>query len=1238
MAFIPRVIEKFLDMINLQRHNDNYADIATELDKSDAHIGNTAIHTTQAEKNKLAGIQAGAQVNTVNSVAGRTGNVVIGWEDVGSKPSSSPANIDDAVAKRHDHSNKAVLDATTASFISAEKTKLEGIATGAQVNQNAYSSINGISAQNPTDSLEIVGDIGLTVTTDPANKKVTLTVTGEAAPGAHATTHLPGGSDPIPAATLSTGGLMSAQDKQDLAAAKTAIAEGQTIPAPISRGVNVIQSDQASGATFNVRGCTLCNLLGRRGNGASATPFTLSSAGLSVDTTTYLTGDSSLRMVNSVGADGFAWINNPPVDPTKYYIAVARVKNGNLTRGIRLRWYNATAAASQTAGAWYAGTDWQTIYIKMQPSNIGAENYLMIDTGGAKDQYAHIDSLALFESSAVDYAAIDTSIVGGKAVDSRWPYVDSVQHTRGLSVLMPGKNLLKGVPDTLHANVILNAPYDLLLNGTGASPMTINSKGSTMYTIVSDITSSTGTGYINYYSINADGVQTYIGEISSGVFQRTFTTPADCVRLRFNIGSTTAGGVYTFKNWMLVLGGADQLPANFMPYNPSYAHTDTILASNVDRSIADSYDSATGQVFRRWKTGVKTEASFTWIVQNYAGFKRISATNFLTANSFLNEPQTLYNYSGKVLVRNSSADTVDSFHTQTSNGALHICISNNESGWTEAINPSANAIKALTNGWRANGNNGSVYNSWVSVLDGSPPPTNTEAYVAANKVTPGFAYATLDYVRATPITEQLTGDLGGLSIAKGGNQVELMAGVVVREKVTPVLTGGLYYINDTNLPVSKLDYRAERVLAVYKGAEIDHLWRLQFGAGNSYGSGKAIIAAADYDPAAEYFVDYIVMDKHTYTANAVDATLVYRSTLGGAVAQATQDIAKLQQHNGVQDFALDYIEAKADNNAHDLVQRNGYGTTAGTATAYMLTLTPAPQLVEGMRVMVKLHVDNGANPTLNVNGTAAQAIRKPNGSTPAAGLLKSGSVYTLVYNGAAFILQGEGGEYGTAVASEVLLGKTIGTDAGLVTGTIPHYKGHTEAAYVEPNPGGTRLFMMPYIGYYDAGFNNTWVYRDDPNFIASNIRKNSNIFGLAGTLQPYDLVEPGDYQLAIVNQTEVERASVTLFPTGSPIYVNVPGTYRVSFTLRASTSSATWGRLWWTANGAGNSGFIGQEYMVPEGINSQTFTQDIFLNPTGYTGYCIYIALRGVSESYRVYSSNLTFKCAVKPYVSLMPV
>jgi hypothetical protein len=175
--------------------------------------------------------------------------------------------------------------------------------------------------------------------------------------------------------------------------------------------------------------------------------------------------------------------------------------------------------------------------------------------------------------------------------------------------------------------------------------------------------------------------------------------------------------------------------------------------------------------------------------------------------------------------------------------------------------------------------------------------------------------------------------------------------------------------------------------------------------------------------------------------------------------------------------------------------------TTGTGSAYVATFTPAiPSLVYGMRLTVQLHVASLANPTINVNGLGAKAIIRSNMSAPPAGFLRQYSVHTLVYNGESFQLSGEGGEYGTAVASDVLEGKTIGTDEGVVTGAIPIRTNWNEAMAIDSTAVPNRLFLMPPKGFYDGYEGNSWVYRDDPNFIASNIRAGANIFGLTGTL------------------------------------------------------------------------------------------------------------------------------------------
>lgn len=90
-----------------------------------------------------------------------------------------------------------------------DKTKLDTVQSGAETNQNAYSSVNGIMATSKSDSFQIAGMTGIAVTEDIANKKINITATGTSTPGPHGVTHLPTGPDAIPYANTTTGGLMS---------------------------------------------------------------------------------------------------------------------------------------------------------------------------------------------------------------------------------------------------------------------------------------------------------------------------------------------------------------------------------------------------------------------------------------------------------------------------------------------------------------------------------------------------------------------------------------------------------------------------------------------------------------------------------------------------------------------------------------------------------------------------------------------------------------------------------------------------------------------------------------------------------------------------------------------------------------------------------------------------------------------------------------------------------------------
>lgn len=123
---------------------------------------------------------------------------------------------------------------------------------------------------------------------------------------------------------------------------------------------------------------------------------------------------------------------------------------------------------------------------------------------------------------------------------------------------------------------------------------------------------------------------------------------------------------------------------------------------------------------------------------------------------------------------------------------------------------------------------------------------------------------------------------------------------------------------------------------------------------------------------------------------------------------------------------------KADNVSHDTY----VSCTTASATAEKVVTSVGFTLVEGARITVKFANANTVTvPTLKINTEVAKPLVKADGT--AFKNIKSG-IYSFVYSGTSFTVQGEGGEYGTAIAGDVLSGKTIGTDTGLVTGTMPN--------------------------------------------------------------------------------------------------------------------------------------------------------------------------------------------------------
>jgi hypothetical protein len=679
----------------------------------------------------------------------------------------------------------------------------------------------------------------------------------------------------------------------------------------ISRGVNVVNSDQASGATFKVLGCSLCNILGRDGGCESLTGFTANGGGTDeISSTQRRSGSYSIKFTTTSQSRFRYKDYNHVLDINKRYLVSAWVFVESWTSGsldISIRDFSSLNPRYASSVNTSLIGQWQLITFKIPTSNtvVGDGFRLLFGQVTSGTAVCYWDEIRLYEVTAAEYAAIGTTITG-EAIDRRWPYVDGVQHTQGLSLRMPGKNQFRpfsdGLPFTGGAAIFtVLEPYVLEFTADVAArncSYVYDVVPNQVYTFAANVTGDGRYAVYTNDSPNPLEISTY------STTPRTFNSGNNTkIRLYFRVNTATKT---TISNPMFILGDASSLPALFEPYNPQYAHAPIKLASNVDRTVADSYDSTTGQVFRRWVTGVKLSGLLPWTFgKNYTGFKKV-ATRVVGGVS---NGAVVSRFDGAIFKQMPSTGDVNGPNQQIlgdSGSWQYLSIANVDSGWIESIDPNEASIKALMNGWKANANNGSAYSGWQSTFDGSTPSTNNAGYVAANKAPGWDAYATLDYVRATPLVEKLTGDLGALVTVKGGNAVELLEGVIVREKVIPRLDSGNYFIQSAGESAfwgtSRTQYRTRQFLGVYKENNKDERWTIY--SAQAYTGASANRFTSGEVEGANWYVDYIVLDKYAYTTNIVDATLTYQSTQGSVIAQNVQDIAAIKTHDGVQDWIL----------------------------------------------------------------------------------------------------------------------------------------------------------------------------------------------------------------------------------------------------------------------------------------------------------------------------------------------
>lgn len=127
----------------------------------------------KANKSEMA-VSTSSDKTTITLKSGTSATVLNAHQDISGKQ--------DVIDSTHKLSADLIQDGTNnKAFTADEKTKLGGIAAGAEVNQNTFSNVKvgstTIAADTKTDTLEIAGGGDVVVTPDATNDKVTISVT-----------------------------------------------------------------------------------------------------------------------------------------------------------------------------------------------------------------------------------------------------------------------------------------------------------------------------------------------------------------------------------------------------------------------------------------------------------------------------------------------------------------------------------------------------------------------------------------------------------------------------------------------------------------------------------------------------------------------------------------------------------------------------------------------------------------------------------------------------------------------------------------------------------------------------------------------------------------------------------------------------------------------------------------------------------------------------------------------------
>lgn len=660
----------------------------------------------------------------------------------------------------------------------------------------------------------------------------------------------------------------------------------------LSTGVSVVNAEASTPARVEIEGRTLVNINGRKGLPSNANDYSFP---IQVPTKVIVNG---YLKATTNAPSGFIGI---PVtlESGKFYVATCILKNeGSIGVSIALR---NLAGTYRTSAITTNPFDTVKLVKINGTADAGNCHIGMYITGSNTTAYQK--ELAIYEVTAEEYAKIGIEW-NDEEVARRYPYVDDVKHLQGAGVFAEGDNLLPPFTEwALHANARVISPYELELNATGVnqnSEYSFKAIGLQTYTVKAE-----GVGRLYIGMKDKNGVSSLLD--NSNTLIKTFTAPLSADLITVHVDNYISNGAFTFKNPMLTLGSTAK---PFVPRNPSYVIADVKLgAIGTSKDLLYKQDD-------RWllrksvEKDVVLDGSLAWgFASDYVGFKAFK----LPLSGHIAKSDVTIKHDG---LKIKSATVYGDFTAGKDNSwldsaNLYITVSDADTGFADALTPTASDNKRHFNGWKYT--NGTT---WTSVTGNGQTATAQQAL--DTKPTDYTPYK-LSYVLATPQTIDVTDKVEGSLKVNGLTQTEVMSGVIRREKAKPVqrTTDLIWFINvvDNNtisVPNgSQLTHKLNKFLALYKNGIPFNKYGTQDNHG--YGNRRLSINNEDFDPKAEYTITYTALDKHLLTANPTNVKLTYAKNIRGAVDDTVNQVQDNSTMLSVHEKAIVdlYVRVKA---------------------------------------------------------------------------------------------------------------------------------------------------------------------------------------------------------------------------------------------------------------------------------------------------------------------------------------